>query len=86
MREDIYELVSYAKETGLHSILITNATLLSTEAAEWLKKAGIQLLAISIHGADAKPHDDFCGIEGSWERAMAGVRNAAAAHPFTDKH
>ena len=83
MRDDIYELVSCAKETGLHPTLITNATLLSTEAAQWLKKAGIQLLAISIHGADAKSHDDFCGIEGSWERAMAGIRNAATARiPF----
>ena len=83
MRDDIYELVSCAKETGLHPTLITNATLLSTEAAQWLKKAGIQLLAISIHGADAKSHDDFCGIEGSWERAMAGIRNVATARiPF----
>jgi MoaA/NifB/PqqE/SkfB family radical SAM enzyme len=63
--------------------LITNATLLSTEAVERLKKAGIRLLAISIHGADAITHDKFCGIEGSWERVMAGVHNTINARiPF----
>jgi radical SAM protein with 4Fe4S-binding SPASM domain len=83
MRDDIYELVSYATENDLTSTLTTNATLLSTEAVEWLKKAGIGLLAISLHGADAKSHDDFCGIEGSWERAMAGIHNATKAQlPF----
>jgi radical SAM protein with 4Fe4S-binding SPASM domain len=83
MRDDIYELIAYAKETGLVPMLSTNATLLSTEAAGKLKKAGIAALTISIHGAEAKPHDDFCGMEGSWERAMLGISNAVRADlPF----
>jgi MoaA/NifB/PqqE/SkfB family radical SAM enzyme len=79
MRPDIYELISYAKESGLHPMLGTNGTLLSTEAIDKLKKAGIGPIAISIHGPDAKSHDDFSGREGSWERSMAGIRNVASA-------
>lgn len=79
MRPDIYELIAHAKKAGLYPVLSTNATLLSSEAVDKLKRAGIRALAISIQGADAKTHDDFCGIEGSWERAMAGTHNAATA-------
>ena len=79
MRDDIYELIAHAEDSGLQAMLGTNATLLSTEAAERIKKAGIKAIAISLHGSDAKSHDDFCGIEGSWERAMAGIHNITAA-------
>ena len=79
MRDDIYQLIAHAQSAGLQPTLGTNATLLSTEAAERMKKAGIRSLAISLHGAEAKSHDDFCGMEGSWERAMAGIHNVAAA-------
>lgn len=77
MRDDMYGLIAYAKEAGLVPILNTNATLLSTEVAAKLKKAGIATLVISIHGAKAKTHDDFCRIEGTWERTMLGISNAA---------
>jgi MoaA/NifB/PqqE/SkfB family radical SAM enzyme len=79
MRDDIYQLIAHAQSVGLQPTLGTNATLLSTEAAERMKKAGIRSLAISLHGAEAKSHDDFCGMEGGWERAMAGIQNVATA-------
>jgi MoaA/NifB/PqqE/SkfB family radical SAM enzyme len=79
MRDDIYELIAHAKTTGLQPMLGTNATILSTEVVERIKKAGIRALAISLHGADAKSHNDFCGLEGSWERAMAGIHNVTTA-------
>ena len=79
MREDIYDLIAHAQSMGLQPMLGTNATLLSSESAERMKKAGIKAIAISIHGAEAKSHDDFCNREGSWDRAMAGIRNVTAA-------
>ena len=79
LRPDIYQLLAYAKEVGLPPMMGTNATLLSTEAVEKLRKAGIATLAISLHGADAKTHDEFCQSEGSWGRAMLGIHNATAA-------
>ena len=79
LRQDIYEFISHAKELGLDPVMSTNATLLSTEVAERLKKAGIEALAISLDGADAKTHDEFRGTEGSWQRAMAGIHNAATS-------
>lgn len=79
MRDDLYELISHANDVGLQPILGTNATLLSIEAVGRMKKAGIKAVAVSLHDADAKSHDDFCGIEGSWERAIKGAQNITAA-------
>ncbi len=83
MRLDIYELVDFTRESGLYPLMITNATRLSSEAAKKLIKAGIIALAISVHGATARIHDSFTGIEGSWNRTLLGIQNAhAAGIPF----
>jgi len=79
MRDDIYDLIAHANDSGLQPMLGTNATLLGTEAAERMKKAGIKAVAVSLHGSDAKSHDDFCVRQGSWERAMAGICNVTGA-------
>ncbi|MFC1923887.1 radical SAM protein [Chloroflexota bacterium] len=75
MRDDIYELISHAVDAGLQPMVGTNATRLSIEAAGRMKQAGVKTVAVSLYGADAESHDDFCGREGSWERTMAGIRN-----------
>jgi MoaA/NifB/PqqE/SkfB family radical SAM enzyme len=79
VRPDIYELVAHAKSAGLYPILGSNGTLLSTDAADKLKRAGIGAVAISIYGTDAKSHDAFTGREGSWARSLSGIRNVASA-------
>jgi radical SAM protein with 4Fe4S-binding SPASM domain len=79
MRPDIYELIAWARELGLQPFIGSNATLLSTETVDKLKKVGVRIIAISLDGAEAKSHDEFRGREGSWERAVAGIRNVIAA-------
>jgi MoaA/NifB/PqqE/SkfB family radical SAM enzyme len=79
LRDDIYQLVNHAYSTGLLPVLNTNGTLLSTEAATRLKNAGLQMLTVGLKGHDGMSHDEFCGIAGSWDRALAGFRNAWTA-------
>jgi len=79
MRPDIYQLINHAKEVGLDPGVVTNATLLSTEAAGKLKRASLRALAISLYGINAKSNDGFTRVEGSWERTMAGINNAKKA-------
>lgn len=79
MRPDIYELIAYARDKGLYPGIGSNGTLITPEAAGRLIEAGIRAIAISIDGSDAKTHDEFRGQEGSWERALIGVRNVKKA-------
>jgi MoaA/NifB/PqqE/SkfB family radical SAM enzyme len=79
MRADVYDLISHARERGLYALMGTNATLLSTEATDKLRRAGVGAVAISLNGTNALSHDQFSCREGSWDRAMAGIRNASSA-------
>jgi len=78
-RADIFELIAHAREEGLQPLLGTNATLISPEVAQRLKDSGVRGLAISLDGPDAESHDEFRGMPGSFEEALAGIENARAA-------
>lgn len=79
VREDIYELIQYAAESGLKSTLASNASLITKEAALKLKESGIKVIAVSIYGSIAKAHDAFCGQEGVFEKSLEGIQNLKSA-------
>ena len=79
LRDDIYQLVGHTSQSGLLPALNTNGTLLGTEAAIRLKEAGLQLLTVGLKGHDATSHNEFCGVDGSWDRATTGAANGPEA-------
>jgi len=74
MRPDIYELVEYAASKGLRPVFGTNGTLITTEVAQKLKDCGAAAMGISLDSLDPKKHDDFRGLDGAWEKTVAGMR------------
>jgi radical SAM protein with 4Fe4S-binding SPASM domain len=70
MRQDILELASLATSLGMRAVLSTNGTLLTTEKALLIKKAGIKRLSLSLDGPDAKSHDSFRGLEGAFDELV----------------
>jgi AdoMet-dependent heme synthase len=76
-RPDLYELARYAVKIGLRTNVTPSATpLLTSEAIEKFKEAGVSRMAISLDGPDAASHDDFRGIPGTFDRAMEALRHA----------
>lgn len=73
MRDDIYELVSYAREQGLRPVFGTNGTLITPEVAVKLKEAGACAMGISVDSLSAEKHDKFRGLENAWELTQAGI-------------
>src|SRR5690606_15600287 len=80
-RPDIYELVEHASRSGLHVSLTPSATpLVTDDAVRRMRDVGLNRLAISIDGADARTHDTHRGVPGSWTRSLrilAAGRGAA---------
>lgn len=74
LREDIFEIATYAKRKGLRAVMAVNGTLLDAGKATKAKRAGIQRLSISLDGASAESHDRFRGVAGAFEGAMEGIR------------
>jgi radical SAM protein with 4Fe4S-binding SPASM domain len=79
LRPDLEELAAYAREIGLRVNLITNGSLATKERAASLKAAGIDTAQVSLESPDAAVHDALCGVEGAWERTVAGIRELRAA-------
>jgi radical SAM protein with 4Fe4S-binding SPASM domain len=79
LRPDLEELASYARSLGLRVNLITNGSLATKARAASLKAAGIDTAQVSLESPDAAIHDALCGVEGAWERTVAGIDELRAA-------
>jgi Fe-coproporphyrin III synthase len=78
MRKDLFVLVEYAVSRGLRAVISTNGTLITEEAAARLAKIGLSYVGVSLDGT-REVNDKFRGVEGAFDRAVAGIRNAQAA-------
>ena len=79
LRPDLVELMGYAKAAGMRVVISTNGTMISPEAARQYADVGLSYVGVSIDGASPATHDAFRGMEGSFDRALAGIRNAREA-------
>src|ERR1051325_9747656 len=76
-RPDLFELIRYSVKIGLRTNVTPSATpLLTEDAIDRFKAAGVSRMEISVDGHDAARHDDFRGIPGTFDRAMAALRHA----------
>ena len=76
-RPDLFDLIRYSVKIGLRTNVTPSATpLLTAEAIDKFKEAGVTRMAISVDGHDAPSHDDFRGIPGTFDRAMFALAHA----------
>ncbi|AOY74877.1 putative heme d1 biosynthesis radical SAM protein NirJ2 [Clostridium formicaceticum] len=83
MREDIFELVAYAKSLGLRPVFGTNGSFITADVAKKLKKIGTMGVGISLDSVDPKKHDELRCYKGAWQEAVEAMKNCKAANlPF----
>lgn len=83
VRDDIFDIAAYGTSLGLRMVLATNGTRVTPEVARRMVEVGIQRISVSIDGSNAKSHDEFRGVPGAFEEALAGIENAKAVKlPF----
>lgn len=77
MRDDIFELVAYAKKIGLRPVFGTNGTFITREVAAKLKEIGTMGVGISLDSLDKEKHDKLRVFPGAWDKAVEGMKNCA---------
>jgi len=77
LREDIFELASFARGLGLRTVLSTNGTLITKEIAAKIRDVEFAEAGISLDGIGVK-NDQFRGKKGAYEAALQGIRNCIA--------
>jgi len=78
IRKDLLELMKYAKGKGMRVVISTNGTLITEEKAAQFAEVGLSYVGVSLDGG-RETHDKFRGIPGSFDKAIAGIRNSMNA-------
>lgn len=78
MRPDLFELIEHAVGQGLRAVISTNGTLIAPDKAKLIKDLGVSYVGISLDGM-GPVNDKFRGVEGAFERTVAGIRNCQQA-------
>lgn len=75
VHKDIYRIIECVKSRNIRVGLSTNGTLISNAVAKKLKASGVDYVGISIDGQE-KFHDAFRNLNGAYNKAVRGIRNA----------
>ena len=78
IREDITELIQYARKKGIRTVVSTNGTLITNDMALRLRDAGVSYVGISLDGLE-EVNDRFRQVKGAFKNAMKGIANCKKA-------
>jgi len=70
MRQDIFEIASYAYSKRIMVVMATCGSLITNETICKLKASGVQKLSFSIDGFDELSHDEFRGQKGAFNEVV----------------
>ncbi|MFQ5669006.1 MAG: TIGR04053 family radical SAM/SPASM domain-containing protein [Acidobacteriota bacterium] len=80
-RPDLLELVAYGRQIGLPMAVTPSTTpLLKRETVESFHQMGVMALGVSLDGPDAKVHDAFRGVEGTFAHSQNALAWAREFH------
>jgi len=74
-RDDIFELIDYARSFGIVPALATNGTMINAAMAQKIADSGIVRVAVSLDGATAEVHDRLRRLDGSFDKAINGIKH-----------
>ncbi len=77
-RPDVLELACYAAGRGVRVVLSTNGSLITSEMAQEIKRAGVSYVGVSLDGI-GPVHDRFRGVKGTFQRSLEGIRHCQEA-------
>lgn len=76
-RDDVYDMIAYAKKIGLEPSVTPSATpLLTPEAIAKMKDHGVARLAISLDHFRREDHDSFRRVDGSFDLTIRAIEAA----------
>ena len=73
VRPDILDIARHAVGLGFMVVFGTNGMLISDRMARTLVDIGVMGVGISIDSLDVQKHDQFRGVPGAWDGAVAGI-------------
>jgi radical SAM protein with 4Fe4S-binding SPASM domain len=78
LRNDLFELMAYAKQYNLRTVLSSNGTRISESVAAQLAELGLSYAGISLDGPQ-DIHDRFRQVDGAFLETLNGIANCRRA-------
>lgn len=78
LRDDLFDLISYANSKDLIPLIATNATLIDKKYAEKLRNSGLCYAQVSLDG-NPDTHDSLRGRKGTYKETLKGLKNLVDA-------
>jgi len=75
LRDDFFEIYTYAKKKGFLITLFTNVTLVTPQIAGFLKGLPPFKVEVTLYGMSKSIYEKATGVLGSFELCMAGIKN-----------
>ena len=72
IREDFFEIISYARKLGFSLRLLTNGVLIDEKTADGIASLYPELVAISLYSANPETHDKITNRYGSFDKTIEG--------------
>ena len=79
LRDDLEEMIRYARRCGLQVNLITNGILAGPRRAKSLFDAGLRTAQVSVEGVDGVTHDVLTARPGSFTKTLEGIQGLQRA-------
>lgn len=73
LREDLLDIVLFARKLGFRVSILSNASLLTEELAKDLSKTYISSFSSTIFSLDENIHDEITSVKGSLNAALRGL-------------
>lgn len=74
LRNDLFELIEYARSKRIKTVLSTNGTPIDLNIARKIVSAGVDYVGVSLDSADERVHDEFRGVSGAWRKTIQAIR------------
>jgi radical SAM protein with 4Fe4S-binding SPASM domain len=74
LRNDLFELIHYARQQQLRVNLITNGIIITKDYAMNLKKAGLNSAQVSLESSDESIHDALTSHPGSFQKTIKALQ------------
>jgi len=80
MRDDIFDLIDYAKSKSVYVALAASVTpKLNETTISRMKNVGVDIISVSLDGASPETHDRLRGIRGTWKKTIQAMQSAKEA-------
>ena len=76
MREDIFEVASYAHSKGFRVVMSPSGTNLTPDLVRQMRASGVQRISVSLDGPNARIHDAFRQVPGAFDDVIISLAHA----------